>query len=184
MTITATETTPTAAAAAAEGQTALNAAKDHLAALERAAAQGLEVNATDFNTAVTEVDLKTRRQAFLDREHTAESAIYATALFDAATRMKAAAQAEVDAIQTILDRAQRLAAEIEATATQESYGATLALGLPRVDQNGDLDGELCNMDPRFGLFPSNPSSLTFRLNGRVFGPKGEVGGSFVRPANG
>lgn len=183
MTTTTTETMP-AAALAAEGHAALETAKDLLAELERAAAQGLEVSATDFNTAVTDVQLKTRRQAFLDKAHTAESAIYATALYDAAASMNTAAQEQVDALQAILDRAKNLAETIKANGTRESYGATLALGLPRVDQEGGLDGELCNLDPRTGLTPPNPNFLVFRLNGRLFGPNGESEGKYVRPARG
>lgn len=177
---------PPAASAAATGQADLDAAKDHLAALEKAAAQGLEVSAADFNTAVTEVDLKTRRQAFLNKAHTAENVTYAVALFDVAARMKADAKAQVDAIQTILDRATHLAAGIEATTTRESYGATTTLNLPVVEDIGDLDGVLGWKDNNGKLEarPANRGGFLYRLNGRVFDSKGELGGNFERPNNG
>ena len=180
--MTTTETP--AADLASEARAALDTAKDHLAALERAAAQGLEVNATDFNTAVTDIELKTRRQAFLDKAHTAESVSYLAALFDAAERLNTDAQAHVDAIQAALDRATRLAADIKANASQETYGAALSMGLPLVEDIGDLDGELATNTRVRGLESREITGRIFRLDGRVFGSQGLLPRSpFTRPKN-
>ena len=135
---------------------------------------GLDVDAAAYNNAQTAITLKGRRQTTLETADMTERTTHLLRLFEAAVPINAAAQANVDATQAILDQAKRKAEEIKSSTAQATYCAAVTAGLPLVDYMGDLDGQLAIITGGQLKPLDEKNADLYRLHGRVFTRRGEI----------